>query len=155
MSLSTNFHAPGIGASFLVSALGIPLVARCVPTMTELRYRGRRSGRPIALPVAYARVGDLAVVRVARSETKTWWRNFAAPHPVSIRLRGRWADGVAHVAYPGSLEHEELAAYYQQTFTRCAVPVDDPLVVIELPRRRRGPRESGHGGRRARSGGAG
>ncbi|WP_280300206.1 hypothetical protein [Nocardia neocaledoniensis] len=119
-------------------------MARHTRTMAELRYRGRRSGRRIALPVAYARVGDLAVVRVARAETKNWWRNFTTPHPVSIRLRGRWADGTAHVAYPGSLEHEELAAYYQQTFPRCAVPVDDPLVVVELPHHRsRSPRAQG------------
>ncbi|MGW5452773.1 hypothetical protein [Nocardia sp. NPDC003979] len=110
--------------------------------MAELRYRGRRSGRRIALPVAYARVGERAVIRVARSDTKQWWRNFTSPHPVSIRLRDRWVNGVAHVARPGSLEHEELAAHYQQIFTRCAVPVDDPLVVIELSPRRVDPRES-------------
>ncbi|MFC9962611.1 hypothetical protein [Nocardia ignorata] len=142
MSVSTKFQAPGVGASLLLSVLGIPFVARCSPTMAELRYRGRRSGRRIALPVAYARVGERAVIRVARSDTKKWWRNFTSPHPVSIRLRDRWVNGVAHVAQPGSLEHEELAAHYQQTFTRCAVPVDDPLVVIELSPRRGDPRES-------------
>lgn len=133
MTVSKKYRTPGIGASLLVSALRVPVLAQLMPNVAELRYQGRRSGRRIALPVACARIGDTVVVRVARAESKTWWRNFARPHPASIRRDGRWVNGMAHVAYPGTLEHEELTAYYQQILTHCEVPVADPLVVIELP----------------------
>lgn len=140
MTASTKFRTRGFTAFLLVSALRLPLVARLTPNMAPLRYLGRSSGRRITLPVAFARVGDTAVVRVAGADATCWWRNFTTPYAVSIRLDGRWVSGVGHVAYPTSLEHEELAAYYQQGFVHCAVPVTDPFVVIELPVRINGNR---------------
>lgn len=39
-----------------------------------LRYRGRRSGRLTAPPVAMNRVDDSVVVRIGLAATKAWWR---------------------------------------------------------------------------------
>ncbi|MGW5455722.1 hypothetical protein [Nocardia sp. NPDC003979] len=133
MTVSANYQTSGIGASLVVSALRVPLLARLVPHVAELRYRGRRSGRHIALPVQCAHIGDTIVVRVARAQSKAWWRNFTTPHPISIHRDGRGVEAIAHVAFVGTLEHEELSAYYQQVFPHCEVPIADPLVVIELP----------------------
>lgn len=133
MTASTKYRTRGFLAFLLVTVLRLPLVAWLIPRMAPLRYRGRRSGRRLALPVAYARVADTAVVRATRSDATRWWRNFVTPYAVSIRLDGRWVTGVGHVVYPTSLEHEELSAYYQMDFAHCAVPITDPFVVIELP----------------------
>lgn len=100
--------------------------------LTELRYQGRLSGRHVALPVSYARSDDNVVVRVARAHTKSWWRNFRTPRPLSVWLDGRWQYGTGHVTPPGSLEHEEVAAVYQAKYPRMVIPATDPFVVIEL-----------------------
>ncbi len=109
MTVSANYQTSGIGASLVVSALRVPLLARLVPHVAELRYRGRRSGRHIALPVQCAHIGDTIVVRVARAQSKAWWRNFTTPHPISIHRDGRGVEAIAHVAFVGTLEHEELS----------------------------------------------
>jgi hypothetical protein len=40
----------------------------------ELRFAGRRSGRPVVLPVMYAQQFDEIVVLVGGPERKRWWR---------------------------------------------------------------------------------
>ncbi|MFI6774702.1 hypothetical protein [Nocardia sp. NPDC050412] len=129
---ATRYQAPGFGASVMLSALHSPFAHVLRNNLCELRYQARRSGRHIALPVSYARAGDNVVVRVARADTKTWWRNFCSPRPLSVWLDGRWYRGMGHVAQPDSLQREEAAAIYQMAFPRAEVPTTDPLVVIEL-----------------------
>lgn len=109
-----------------------PMAAGLRRNLCELRYQGRLSGRHVALPVSYARSDDNVVIRVARAHTKSWWRNFRSPRPISVWLDGRWHNGMGHVAQPGSLEHEEVAATYQAEFPRTEIPATDPFVVIEL-----------------------
>ncbi|WP_280408053.1 hypothetical protein [Nocardia brasiliensis] len=132
MTSTTRYEAPGFGASVISRMLHSPMTAGLRRNLTELRYQGRLSGRHVALPVSYARSDDNVVVRVARAHTKSWWRNFRTPRPLSVWLDGRWQYGTGHVTPPGSLEHEEVAAVYQAKYPRMVIPATDPFVVIEL-----------------------
>lgn len=128
----TGYRTPSWGASAMLTALRSPLASRLTRNMTELRYHGRRSGRPIALPVAYARHGDRVLVRVGRAATKTWWRNFTDPTPVSVWLDQRWRPGTGQVL---SSDHTDYAAtwkLYRTQFPRTPTAGTDPLVVISL-----------------------
>lgn len=132
MTSTTRYVAPGFGATAVLAALHSPLARGLRRNLTELRYQAWRSGRHVALPVSYARSDDSVVVRVAHAHTKTWWRNFRVPRPVSVWIDGRWCNGTGHVAQPGSLEHEEVAAVYQEAYPRTVIPATDPFVVIEF-----------------------
>jgi len=116
----------------MLTMLHSPMAAGLRRNLCELRYQGRLSGRLVALPVSYARSENDVVIRVARAQTKSWWRNFCSPRSISVWLDGRWHNGTGHVAQPGSLEHEEVAAIYQAEFPRMEIPATDPFVVIEL-----------------------
>jgi deazaflavin-dependent oxidoreductase (nitroreductase family) len=98
----------------------------------ELRYTGRRSGRQYALPVQYAREGERLVVVPQGAESKTWWRNFAAPQPVSVRFRGRMRTGVAHVIHPGQPGWDEDRRLYEQRWRALAGRVTGPIVEITM-----------------------
>jgi len=52
-----------------------------------LRYRGRRSGQLIHLPVNYLRVETGRLLLTSRRE-RVWWRNFEGSYPVEVVLRG-------------------------------------------------------------------
>lgn len=56
-----------------------------------IEFTGRKSGRSYATPVAYVADGD----RIVLSTDSRWWRNFADPAPVRLRLRGKLVDGAA------------------------------------------------------------
>lgn len=113
----------------VLMALRLPTGLR--HTVGELRYEGRHSGRHIALPVQPVRVGDSVVVRVGHADTKTWWRNFRSPHPVSIRIDGEWLTGTGRLVVPGTIEHEQLDVAYQSGRPRGQSSAADPYVVIE------------------------
>jgi F420H(2)-dependent quinone reductase len=97
----------------------------------ELRFRARRSGREIVLPVMYAQHDDMIVVLVGGPERKRWWRNFIRPHRVEVLLRGVLRSGTGHVVSPGSAQRADAARIYGGRFPDLAVE-DDPLVVIDL-----------------------
>jgi len=98
----------------------------------ELRYTGRRSGRQYVLPVQYARVGSRLVVAPQAAESKTWWRNFRTPQPVSVRLRGRLRAGTARVLEPGSAEWDDGRRIYESRWRRLGGRVTGPLVEISI-----------------------
>lgn len=125
-----KYETPGLGSSAVLMALRLPVGPR--RTIGELRYKGPSSGRHIALPVSYVRVDDSVVVRVRDSGTKTWWKDFRSPHPVSIRINGIWLTGHGHLVAPGSLEHEEVEVVYQNAHARQQVDALDPYVVIDV-----------------------
>src|SRR5215831_7582467 len=69
--------------------LHVPLLRRLADRQVcELRYTGSRTGRPVALPVMYARRGDRVVVLVGGADQKSWWRNFTTPAAVRVLLAG-------------------------------------------------------------------
>jgi len=44
--------------------------------LTQVTYRGRRSGRTFSTPVGYRRAADVVTIRVMMPDAKSWWRNF-------------------------------------------------------------------------------
>jgi hypothetical protein len=62
------------------------------------RYRGRRTGREVTLPVQYVRRGDHVLIVPGHPETKTWWRNFEdGTRPIDLLIQGRWVPMTAQV----------------------------------------------------------
>ena len=91
----TRSHPP-LANRCVLAMLRSPLHRLLDPGLRELRYRGRRTGRRIALPVMYAQSGNRFVVLVGNAPGKTWWRHFETPMPVEVRRRNRvrqWARG--------------------------------------------------------------
>lgn len=98
----------------------------------ELRYTGRRSGRPYVLPVQYAGTGDRLVVRPQHWQHSTWWRNFRTPQPVTVRLAGRLHEGTARAVDPGDPQWRSARETYAARWPRSARHGAGPLVVISL-----------------------
>jgi deazaflavin-dependent oxidoreductase (nitroreductase family) len=61
-----------------------------------LTVTGRRSGRPITLPISYERDGDSVVLVTKRA--RVWWRNLEANPVVRLRLAGKEHTGTASLA---------------------------------------------------------
>ena len=120
------------GNSFVLAVLRSPAHRLLSGMAVELRYTGRRSGRQYVLPVQYAREGERLVVVPQGPESKTWWRNFATPQPVSVRLKGRVHAGVAHVLYPDDPAWEADRRLYEQRWRRLAGRVAGPIVEITM-----------------------
>lgn len=97
----------------------------------ELRFVGRRSGRPVVLPVMYAQRADTIVVLVGGAQGKRWWRSFTRPHPVRVWLRGVSRTGTGRVVADGAAGRADAAGIYADRFPDLPVE-DDPLVVITL-----------------------
>lgn len=75
-----------------------------------VRYRGRRTGRELELPVGYVRDGARFLVIVGAAEHKTWRRNFSTPQPVELVLRRDHVSATARLLSVGSQEAVEAAA---------------------------------------------
>jgi hypothetical protein len=101
------------------------------PGICELRYRGRRTGRGVALPVIYARHGEGFVVVVGDAPDKQWWRNFTDPRPVEVRRGGQLRVGICRVVAPDDPAYQPAWQAYIQ---RQHVPREptDRLLVIEF-----------------------
>jgi hypothetical protein len=114
--------------------LHVPLLRRLADRQVcELRFTGARTGRPVVLPVMYARRGDRVVVLVGGADRKTWWRNFARPTAVRVLLAGTTRTGTGHVVGPTSPERTEATRVYAERFPD--IPAEsDPMVVIDLDR---------------------
>jgi hypothetical protein len=116
----------------VLGLLRSPLHGLLDPGICELRYRGRRTGRAVALPVIYARHGDGYVVVVGGAPDKLWWRNFTDPRPVQVRQGGRLRAGICRVVAPDDPAYEPAWRAYLR---RQHVPREpgDRLLVIEFP----------------------
>jgi hypothetical protein len=103
------------------------------PGMCELRYRRRRTGRVIALPVLYAACGGQLVVLVGDAPDKQRWRNFRQPAPVEVRRAGRVHAGTGRIVPPDDPAYETAWNAY---FERHHMPrePDDRLLLIEPAR---------------------
>jgi hypothetical protein len=105
---------------------------RLVRNRLHLRFAGGRTGAVITMPVAYRRDGDRILVLAGRGDTKSWWRNFAAPHPVEVWLDGRWHPGTGTVLLSQDPRRTDALTAYRATHPRVPETSDDPLVVITL-----------------------
>ncbi|MGB2950554.1 MAG: hypothetical protein WBB62_13930 [Rhodococcus sp. (in: high G+C Gram-positive bacteria)] len=87
----------GMFNTLLRPALGAPVVGKLLSgSLAEVTYVGRRSGRRVALLVAYKRRGDEVLIAVAMPDKKTWWRNFYPDGgPIGIVLDGLSRTGHA------------------------------------------------------------
>jgi hypothetical protein len=128
----TRHHHP-VANRCVLAVLRSPLHRLLDPGLVELRFTGRRSGVPVALPVMYARTGGRTVILVGDARAKTWWGNFATPHPVQIRRGGTDAPGVGRVLRPGDDGYLDAARVY--TARHGLVPQSsDRLLVIDVPK---------------------
>jgi len=99
----------------LLGLLHSPLHFLLSAGLMSLSYTGRRSGRRITIPVGYQRQGDTITVLVSKAQRKSWWRNFAEPTGVELRVRGRRVQG-SGVLVPA--EAPEFVRAYEATFAR-------------------------------------
>ena len=70
---------------------------------------GRRTGRRYTIPVGYQRHEDVLTILVSEAPKKQWWRNFHAPAPVEVRVRGKALQGIAQLVTPASPEFKAQA----------------------------------------------
>jgi deazaflavin-dependent oxidoreductase (nitroreductase family) len=76
---------------------------------------GRRTGRHYTIPVGYQRDGDVLHVLVSKARRKQWWRNFRAPAPLEVELRGERFAAVGQVVDPRA---EHFFAVVEATLRR-------------------------------------
>lgn len=100
--------------------------------IVELRVRGRRTGRLLALPAQYARDGDLLVILPGHAERKTWWRNLTGGAEVSVRLRGAGRHGRAEVLEAGTPAFRAALERYLRRFPRAASAASSSLVLVAV-----------------------
>lgn len=120
------------GNAIVLAVLRSPAHRLLSRLVIELRYTGRRTGRPYVLPVQYARDGSLLVAAPQRAEAKTWWRNFLNPQPVQVRLAGRVYDATAEVVEPDDPRWERDRQLYVSRWRGLAATMSGPLVEISL-----------------------
>jgi hypothetical protein len=125
-----NRHHHPVLNRVVLAVLRSPLHPLLDPGICELRYRGRRTGRAVSLPVLYAPDGDRLVVLVGDAAHKRWWRGFAAPAPVQVRRKGRVREGWARLLEPGTPDFGRVAAAYRRR-QGLAVEATDRLLLIE------------------------
>lgn len=106
--------------------------------LCQLRYRGRRTGQPVTLPVQYARHGADVVVYVGGAGAKSWWRNFATPYPVEVGVRGERYTGIGRLVHAGTPARGRISGIYRGQHPRVRVADADPFLHIALlPERER------------------
>jgi len=66
--------------------LASPLHGMVSDSFMVIHYKGRKSGRDLATPVRYQRVGS--TLRCTSSGHTQWWRNVQANPEVSLRVAG-------------------------------------------------------------------
>jgi deazaflavin-dependent oxidoreductase (nitroreductase family) len=120
------------GNAVVLAVLRSPAHRLLSGVAVELRYTGRRSGRRYVLPVQYARDGSRLVVAPQDPDSKTWWRNFRTPQPVTVRLAGRLRDGTARVVDRADPAWAADRRLYGSRWRRSADRLDGPLVQIAL-----------------------
>ena len=103
-------------------------------SLVLLRFRGRRTGALVTLPVQYAAIdATTLVVYAADAGRKTWWRSFReAEHPVEVRLRGAVRRGTGRVLGADDPAYAVLAAAYAARQPRVMLPADATLLRLTL-----------------------
>jgi hypothetical protein len=108
-----------------------PLLSRSI---VVLRFRGRRTGRSVTVPVQYAELdARTLVVLVGDADAKTWWRSFReGPHPVLVRLRGADRSGTGAVVPAQDPAYADLARGYAAQQPRAELASGATLVRVDL-----------------------
>lgn len=116
----------------VLAVLHTPLRFLLHPGICELSFTGRKTGKPIRLPVVYAQSGDTVAVLVGDAGHKTWWRNFSTPRPVDVRIKTATHHGTAALARAGSDEFARGISMYTHRFPDMSFQPGDRLLVIKL-----------------------
>lgn len=130
----TTATAPTMPAHnrWVLRALDTDIGRRMLPGLCALRYIGRRTGRTVTLPVAYAACGTDVMVLVARATTKRWWLNFRGGHPARLLVDGRWRAARGEVVGPDRVEYPRLVAGYRAAHPRTSARTTAPVVHFVL-----------------------
>jgi deazaflavin-dependent oxidoreductase (nitroreductase family) len=96
---------PAFVNRLLLAVLRSPLHRLAGRGLLALTVTGRRTRRPIRLPVQHAADGDRLVIVAAGASRKHWWRNLIGGAPVTVdrhgrrlAVRGRIAEGAEAAA---------------------------------------------------------
>lgn len=116
----------------VLAILRSPLHRLLSGAFVGLRIRGRRTGRLVALPVQYARDGDLLVVLPGHAERKVWWRNLDGGAEVSVRLRGVDRHGRADVLNSGTPAFRAALEGYVRRFPGAASAASASQVLVTV-----------------------
>jgi len=84
-----------IGNPFLIALLRSPLHGLLSQNFAVLTLTGRRSGKPVTLPVNYLRNGE--ALSIVSFRHRTWWRNLRGGAPVTVQLAGQTRQGHGEV----------------------------------------------------------
>lgn len=122
-------RAPGVVNRMVLAVLRSPVHGLLDPGICELRYRGRRTGRTVALPVLYARHGERLVVVVGDAASKRWWRNFTEAAPVQVRRGGQLRTGTGRVVPADDASYEPAWRAYVQNQHVPREPADQLLII--------------------------
>jgi hypothetical protein len=98
---------------WVLHALSTDTGRRLLSGLCGVRYIGRRTGRTVVLPVAYAACGTDVMVLVTRAAEKRWWRTFDGGHPAELLIDGRWRAACGEAVGPGRIEYPRLLAGYR------------------------------------------
>ncbi len=119
-----------VGDRLAMGLLHSPLHGVLDDAVCELDFVGRRTGRPVTLPVMYARTGDRVVVLAGAAPEKKWWRNFVRPHAVTVRIAGEDREGIGRLTH-GKTRFQAVAEY-RRRHPEIAVTDTDELVIVDL-----------------------
>ena len=72
-----------------------------------IEYEGRRSGKTFRLPTGYHELDGAVIVSTSIAPERNWWRNFTAPHPARLRVKGEWRSLTGRVLEPGTDEFKD------------------------------------------------
>jgi hypothetical protein len=100
--------------------------------MCGVRYTGRRTGRTVTLPVAYAACGTDVMVLAGHATAKQWWRNFRGGRPAELFLDGRWWPARGEVVESGRIEYPRLLAGYRAAHRHVSARTTEPIVHFVL-----------------------
>ncbi|MFH1185885.1 MAG: nitroreductase/quinone reductase family protein, partial [Chloroflexota bacterium] len=73
---------------------------------------GRKSGKPITIPVKYCRNGN--TLWILSTRTRKWWRNIPPGSRVQVHLHGRELVGTVKVLLDEAAVAAQLGEYVQQ-----------------------------------------
>jgi hypothetical protein len=90
----------------VLAVLRSPIHGLLDPGLCELRYRRRRTGTTVSLPVLYAIYARHYVVVVGDAADKRWWRTFIQPWPVQVRQGGRLRPGLGRMLNADDPEYQ-------------------------------------------------
>jgi hypothetical protein len=130
----TNTAAPAVPAHnrLVLTALATDVGRRVLQGLCAVRYTGRRSGRTVMLPVAYALCGTDVMVLVGHASAKRWWRNFDGGHPAEVYFDGRWWQARGEVVGSDRLEYPRLLAGYRAAHPHVPRTTSEPIVHFVL-----------------------